>query len=79
LDSGGRGQLRREPLRELPRLAPQPLRQIEGGGEGQVSQLDAWRVLERDVVEGDAEGPIRRLADSLREALLCLEHHNVQF
>ena len=43
-----RSELAGEPLRDLARLAPQRLGEVEGGRQGQVAELDAGRILEGD-------------------------------
>jgi hypothetical protein len=67
----GRGELRRQPLGDLTRLAAEGLREVEGGGQGEVAQLDPGRVLEGDVLEVDVEsgpcGSPRRAGEELLE------------
>ncbi len=55
-DAGGRGELLGQPLGDLAGLAAEGLREVEGGGQGEVAQLHPGRVLEGDVLEVDVEG-----------------------
>ncbi len=70
-------QLRGELAGDLPGLAAQCLGEIEGRGQRQVSQLDPWRVLERDRLEGDVEGGPRGFTNRAGKALLNIQDHNL--
>ena len=74
--AGRLGQLLREALGDLAGLAAQPLRQVEGGGQGEVAQLHPRGVLEGDVREVDVESGSGRVFHRAGEALLNLQDHS---
>ena len=76
-DAGRRRQRRRQALGDLAGLLPQGLGEVERGGEGQVAQLDAGRVLERHRGQLGAEIGSHGRLDAGGEARLKGEHHTM--
>ena len=54
----------------------QRLGEVEGGGEGEVAELDSGRVLEGDGLDLDPECALHGLADRGGESLLRLQDHS---
>ena len=74
-DTGRPGEPGRELLRDLPRLAPQLLGEVEGGRQRDVAEVDPRRVLEGHRFELDAEGVAGGLADGAGQVLLDIQDH----
>ena len=75
-DVAPRAQLARQPFGDLAGLLAQRLGEVEGRRQGQVPELHAWRVLERDAAGVDVEcGPCGFLHRA-GESLLQIQDHN---
>jgi hypothetical protein len=77
LDPGGAREVLDQLRGDVPGLAPEDLGEVERGGDGQVPQLHAGRVLEGDRLEGDVEGGSRSVSNRAGKALLYVQDHDL--
>jgi hypothetical protein len=75
-DARGRRELLRQALGDLAGRTVELLGEVEGGGQGEVPELNPGRVLEGDILEFDVEGRPSCAPRRVGETPLSIQDHN---